>query len=77
MSPDAELTTQETAALLNVSLPFLMGLLDQGTIPFHQTGIHRRVRVEHLLSYKREEEARQERVMEELAAEAQKHGLGY
>ncbi|HYO69178.1 MAG TPA: excisionase family DNA-binding protein [Archangium sp.] len=72
-----ELTTQQAANLLNVSCPFLVGLLEQGRIPFHKVGAHHRVRFEALLAYKRQEEQRQEQVLSELATEAREHDLGY
>lgn len=74
---DHELTTHQAAALLNVSRPFLIGLLSQGQLPYRLVGTHRRIRLEDLLAYKAEQEVRSDKAMDELAALAQEHKLGY
>lgn len=72
-----ELTTQEAAAILNVSRPYVIGLLEQGRIPFHKTGTHRRIRLADLLAYKKHQDEVSRRALAELTAEAQELGLGY
>jgi excisionase family DNA binding protein len=73
----AELTTQEAADLLNVSRPHLVKLLEEGALPHHKTGKHRRVRFENLMHFKNERDRASEMAMEELAKQAQELEMGY
>lgn len=73
----AELTTQEAADLLNVSRPHIVKLLEEGLLPFHRTGKHRRVRFADLMQFKQERERASEQAMEELSKQAQELGMGY
>lgn len=72
---NAELTTQEAADLLNVSRPFLIGLLTAGEIEHRMVGTHRRVLAESLLRYRAVDDAQRRRHADELTALTQELGL--
>ena len=74
---NAELTTVQAAEILNVSRPFLIGLLKSKAIPHHKVGKHRRVRMEDVMAYKDRIDREREAVLDQLVAEAQEHDMGY
>lgn len=77
MPINAELTTQEAAEFLNVSRPFIVKQLEAGAIPYRKVGTHRRISVKDLLEYKHSIDRARSDALDELAAEAQRLGLGY
>lgn len=72
-----ELTTQEAADLLHVSRPHLVKLLDEGTIPHHKVGTHRRVRIEDALNYRERRAATRREKLDELTRLSEYLAGGY
>ena len=71
----AKLTTKQAADILNVSHLYLIKLLEQGEIPHHKVGRHRRILMEDLMQYKEESRRKSAAILDELVAEAQELGL--
>ena len=70
-----KLTTQEAANILNVSRPHMVKLLEEGQLPFHKTGRHRRVLFADLMKYKGQRDSDSNKAMQELADLSQELGL--
>lgn len=71
----AELTTQEAANILNISRPHMVKLLEEGKLPFHKTGRHRRVLFANLMQYKEQRDRESTQAMYELTDLSQDLGL--
>jgi excisionase family DNA binding protein len=72
---EAQLTTQQAADMLNVSRPYLIGLLESGEIEYSKVGRHRRVPFAALMEYKRHADQRARTAADELSDLGQELGL--
>ena len=72
---DVEVTTQQAADLLNVSRPYLVGLIDKGELPVRKVGNQRRLPLADVLEYKDRTRANRLEALRELTALDQELGL--
>lgn len=71
----AELTTQQSADLMNVSRPYLIGLLTAGKIEYRTVGKHRRIKAESLMEYIAADDRKRREAADELTQLNQEMGL--
>jgi excisionase family DNA binding protein len=72
---DAEITTQQAADLLNVSRPYVVGLIDKGVLPARMVGNQRRLPLDDVLAHKRAVKIQAYAALKEMAASDQELGL--
>ncbi|MDQ6613514.1 MAG: excisionase family DNA-binding protein [Actinomycetota bacterium] len=70
VADNKEITTGHAADLLEVSRPYLVGLVDGGEIPSRKVGTRRRLRLADVLLYREIGQARRLDAVRDLAAEA-------
>jgi len=75
MPEDETFTTQAAADYLGVSRPFLVKLLEAGTIPFFNAGSHRKVRLLDLREFEQKRGEDRRAFLEKLSKEAHNAGL--
>jgi excisionase family DNA binding protein len=72
---EAEVTTQQAAELLNVSRPFVVGLIDKGLLPSRMVGNQRRLPLKDVLAYRTDNRAKRRESLREMTAIDQELGL--
>jgi excisionase family DNA binding protein len=74
---DCELSTQDAADILQVSRPHVVKLLEEGKIPYHKAGSHRRILQRDLADYELSLKKTRKASLDYLAKQAQEEDLGY
>ena len=70
-----EVTTTQAAEILNISRPYLMKLINNDQIPYHQVGTHKRILLKDLLEYKKSRDAKRQEGLQKLTELSQELGL--
>jgi excisionase family DNA binding protein len=77
MPQNHELTTQEAAAFLNVSRPFVIKEVEAGHLKCRKVGRHRRIEFNELRRYQAAQQQASKQSLQALADLSQDLGLGY
>jgi excisionase family DNA binding protein len=77
MPKELYVSTQEAAMFLNVSRPYLIKILDEGKIPYHKVGTHRRIKFEDVVAYRDQRKKASHAALQELVDQAQELDMGY
>ncbi len=72
---ETEITTQQAADLLNVSRPYVVGLVEQGKLPARMVGPQRRVMLADVLAFKIDSKTKARAALREMVALDQEQGL--
>lgn len=77
MSPRHMLSTQDAAALLNVSRPFVIKEIEAGRLKCQKVNRHRRIEFDELKRYQLEQERNSERAMQKMVDASEALGLDF
>jgi excisionase family DNA binding protein len=69
-----ELTTKAAADFLGFSRQFLVRLLEEGKIPFHRTGTHRRIYFRDLIDYRNKRDISRRKAIGDMARKELEEG---
>lgn len=75
VTANAEMTPNEAAAFLNVSRGYITKLMDQGALPFHEVGSHRRIPSAAVAAHKAAQQVKARAAMDELVRLSEEMGL--
>lgn len=72
---EQNITIEQAAETLKVSIRYVVQLLDEGQLPYHEVGSNRRIRLSDLMEYKKKRDAARRKAMEELYRISEEAGL--
>ena len=70
-----QITTQQAADLLNVSRPFVVGMIERGELPVRMVGNQRRLPLKDVLAYRETNRAKRREALREMTELDQELGL--